>query len=131
MKSSQLEKGSRNLSLTIWLRTVKYAPRNRAHGDVHRGGSADGCRREGVFFGGGLIRGELAGECLSRDGDAEEDVLGLLAARRRQPRRQLREVEVGAHGLEEAVAVDVVGVLAGPEMEEKGTAVMICSHQLK
>ena len=85
---------------------------------MHRRRAADGGRREGVLL--GLVgRGELAGKGLARDGDAEEDVFGLLAARRRQPRRQLREVEVRAHGLEEAVAVYVVGVLSGPEMERE------------
>ena len=101
------------------------APRHGAHGNVHRRRAPHGGRREGVFLGGGLPGGrrrELAGEGLARDGDAEEDVLGLLAARRREPRRQLREVEVGTHGLEEAVRADVVGrVPSGPEMQRQGS----------
>ena len=54
--------------------------------------------------------GELGGEIFSGDGDPIKDVLGLLALRRRVPCGQLREVEEGSDGLEEAPAVD--GLLA-------------------
>ena len=86
---------------------------------MDRGGPSDGGGREGVLLGRGRGGCELAGEGLARDGDAEEDVLGLLAARRRQPRRQLREVEVRAHRLEEAVAVYVVGALTPGRSETR------------
>ena len=50
--------------------------------------------------------GELGGESLSGDGDPVEHVLRLLALGRRVPGGQLREVEEGPNGLEEAPAVD-------------------------
>lgn len=48
---------------------------------------------------------ELSGEGLPRDGDPEEEVVGVLPARGLEPGRQLGEVEVGADGLEQAAAV--------------------------
>ena len=51
---------------------------------------------------------ELAGKCLPRDGDAEEDILRGGATAGRQPSRQLGEVQVAPHGLEQTAASDEI-----------------------